>query len=61
MFLYYKHRRARLPFCTKSGARMGDDAKWSLYKHLNGGKVEKIETPEESEESEEPTKVGCIR
>ncbi|KAJ5429226.1 hypothetical protein N7491_006242 [Penicillium cf. griseofulvum] len=27
-------KKARLPFCTKDGARIGDDAKWTLYKGL---------------------------
>ncbi|KAJ5312268.1 hypothetical protein N7508_003098 [Penicillium antarcticum] len=31
-------KKARLPFCTKDGARIGDDAKWSLYEGLIAGK-----------------------
>ena len=29
--------RARFPFCSKDGARVGDDAKWQLYKELTAG------------------------
>jgi hypothetical protein len=29
-----KYNRARLPFCAKDGARIGDDTKWSHYKDV---------------------------
>ncbi|KAJ5275573.1 hypothetical protein N7505_004118 [Penicillium chrysogenum] len=30
-------KKARFPFCSKDGARIGDDAKWQLYKELTAG------------------------
>ncbi|KAJ6006297.1 hypothetical protein N7451_004241 [Penicillium sp. IBT 35674x] len=48
-------KKARFPFCTKDGARIGDDSKWQLYKELTPAGVPKSSEKEDDEEAPKDT------
>ncbi|KAJ5691822.1 hypothetical protein N7462_001245 [Penicillium macrosclerotiorum] len=48
-------KKALFPFCTKDGARIGDDSKWQLYKELTAGATESSGNGDDENPAEEAT------
>ncbi|KAJ5802539.1 uncharacterized protein N7503_004989 [Penicillium pulvis] len=48
-------KKARFPFCTKDGARIGDDSKWQLYKELTPAGVPESSTKPDDDEAPKDT------